>query len=137
MALVDWTDSQKDTFLHMQFEAQRGSYLIQFPAALHQVILCNDVPVGRIITARSVDEIYVVDVALLPETRNKRIGTTLLQDLQCEAARAGKLLRLEVELFNPAQHLYEKLGFVGVRQNGFYFEMEWRPQTEAAGCLAN
>ncbi len=137
MTLVDWTDAQKDTFLHMQFNAQRSSYLIQFPGALHQVILCDDVPVGRIITDRSAGEIFIVDIALLPEHRNQRIGTKLLQDLKSEAAREGKLLRLHVEFFNPARHLYERLGFVGVGQSGLYFEMEWRPQPAVARRLTN
>lgn len=130
MALVDWTESQKETFLHMQFDAQRRSYLIQFPTAQHQLILRDGTPIGRMITARSAAEIYIVDIALLPDQRNKRIGTRLLEDLQCEAAREGKALRLHVEFFNPARHLYERLGFTGVRQSGFYFEMEWLPQKE-------
>ncbi len=132
MALVDWTETQKELFLHMQFDAQCRSYLLQFPSARHQVILCDDVPAGRLITEQSEGEIFLVDIALLPEQRNKGIGTTLLQELQDQAAQAGKLIRLHVELFNPARHLYERLGFVGVQQSGIYYEMAWRPQTEGA-----
>ncbi len=134
MALVDWTESQKEAFLHMQFDAQWRSYLLQFPNARHQVVEYNGIPAGRLITERSSSEIRIIDIALLPEQRNKGIGTTLLRKLQAEAAQAGKLLRLHVEFFNPAQHLYERLGFVGVGQSGFYYEMEWRP---AAGELEN
>ncbi len=132
MALVDWAESQKEVFLRSQFEAQRRSYLLQFPSAQYQVILCDGIPAGRLITEQSEHEIFLVDIALLPEQRNKGIGTFLLRELQAQTAQAGKLIRLHVELFNPAMHLYERLGFAGVRQSGLYYEMAWRPQTEGA-----
>ncbi len=127
MALVDWTEPQKEAFLHMQFEAQRRSYLLQFPNAQNQVIICDSAPAGRLITNSTDREIHIIDIALLPAQRNKGIGRTLLQELQAEAAQAEKRITLHVEFFNPAQHLYERLGFVGVGQSGLYYEMEWRP----------
>jgi predicted GNAT family acetyltransferase len=42
---------------------------------------------------------------------NRGLGTTLLRNLQSEAAAAGKPLRIHVERFNPALRLYERLGF--------------------------
>jgi hypothetical protein len=53
----------------------------------------------------------IVDIALLPQYCNRGIGTTLLRDLQSEAAAAGKPLRIHVERFNPALRLYQRLGF--------------------------
>ena len=44
-----------------------------------------------------------------------------------EAAQTGKPLRLHVEFFNRALHLYQRLGFSKVSDTGIYFEMEWRP----------
>ncbi len=126
MALVDWSESQKEAFLHMQFDAQRRSYLLQFPEAQFQVIMLEGVPAGRLITDRSGEDIRIIDIALLPEQRNKGTGTILLRELQAEAVRAGKMLRLHVEFFNPAQHLYERLGFIGVGQSGLYYEMVWQ-----------
>lgn len=132
MALVDWTESQKEIFLRSQFDTQRHSYHLQFPSAQYQVILCDDIPAGRLITEQSEREIHLIDIALLQQQRNKGIGTFLLSELQSQAAQAGKLIRLHVEPFNPAMHLYARLGFVWVGQSGFYYEMEWRPQTEGA-----
>jgi GNAT superfamily N-acetyltransferase len=66
------------------------------------------------------------DIALLPEYCNRGIGTTLLRDLQSEAAAAGKPLRIHVERFNPTLRLYERLGFRQIDDRGVYLFMEWR-----------
>jgi ribosomal protein S18 acetylase RimI-like enzyme len=49
----------------------------------------------------------------------------LIRELQDEATQAGRALRLHVETFNPALHLYERLGFQAIKENGIYLEMEW------------
>jgi ribosomal protein S18 acetylase RimI-like enzyme len=72
------------------------------------------------------------DIALLPEFCNRGIGTTRLQELQSEAAAAGKPLRIHVERFNRALRLYERLGFHPIADRGGYLFMEWRaPQSSA------
>ncbi|MGB8644869.1 MAG: GNAT family N-acetyltransferase [Anaerolineae bacterium] len=126
MALVPWAGEQKQAFLQMQFNAQRESYRMQFPGAEDQVILQDAVPVGRIIVAREHDRIELMDIALLPAYRGAGIGTTLIRDLQAEAARGDKPLRLYVESYNPAHRLYERLGFSKIGEVTFYDEMEWR-----------
>ncbi len=127
MAIVPWTDEQKQAFLQMQFNAQRESYRMQNPGAEFQVILQDEVPIGRLIVARKADEIELMDIALLPAYRGTGIGTALVRALQTEAAQAGKRVRLYVESFNPAHWLYERLGFVKVGEVTFYDEMEWSP----------
>ena len=37
-------------------------------------------------------------------------------------------LPLHAEIFNPAQRLYERLGFSKIGMDGIYFKMEWRPE---------
>lgn len=126
LALVNWTAPQKDAFLQMQFNAQRQSYRTQFPEAVYQIIQRDDVAIGRLIIDRSGDELLLIDIALLPACRNAGIGTGLIRDLMAEAGRTGKALRLHVEFFNPAQRLYERLGFIKIGASGIYYEMEWR-----------
>jgi ribosomal protein S18 acetylase RimI-like enzyme len=63
---------------------------------------------------------------LLPEYCNRGIGSTLLRQLQSEAAAAGKPLRIHVERFNPALRLYERLGFRVIDDRGVYLFMEWQ-----------
>jgi len=126
MALVAWDDEQKHAFLQMQFNAQRLSYQQQFPEQEYQIIMRGDVAAGRLIVDRSDEAVLLIDIALLPEHRNAGIGSSLIRDLQAEAAKAEKPVRLHVENFNPAFQLYERLGFTKVGESGFYWLMEWR-----------
>ena len=56
-------------------------------------------------------------IGVLPEHRNRGIGTALLTALIAASAEYPALA-LSTEFENPAQHLYERLGFVRVWQNG-------------------
>ncbi len=127
MALVDWSADQKMAFIQMQFNAQTTHYSNYYPSAEWSIILQDGAPAGRMIVDRSGAEILLMDIALLPKRRNAGIGTRLIQDLMAEARQAGKPLRLHVESFNPAQRLYQRLGFAQVSESGVYCEMEWRP----------
>jgi ribosomal protein S18 acetylase RimI-like enzyme len=130
LALVDWDQGQKAAFVQMQFTAQQRYYREHFADAAFQVILCNDVPVGRLYVARWPAEIRVLDVALLPAYRNRGIGSLLLEQLLGEAAEAGKRVRIHVERTNPALRLYLRLGFRLVADQGVYLLMEWAPDDE-------
>jgi ribosomal protein S18 acetylase RimI-like enzyme len=128
MELVDWTAAQKEAFLQMQFDAQSKHYREYYPGAEYQVIQRGDgLPIGRLIVDRSNDTILLMDIALLPEFRNAGIGTTILQALMAEAAAKDQPVKLQVEVFNPAVRLYERMGFVKSGEQGIYREMVWRP----------
>ncbi len=90
------------------------------------VILLDAEAVGRLYVARWTGELRNVDIALLPEVCNGGMGTTLLRELQAEAAAAGKPLRIHVERFNPALRLYERLGFRLIEDRGVYLFLEWK-----------
>jgi len=121
MALVPWNEEQKQTFLRMQFDAQRASYQQQFPEAEYHVIV-----------ERSAENILLIDIALLPAFRNLGIGSRLIEDLKAEARASERLLWVDVEFFNPAQHLYHRLGFEKIDEIGCYWRLEWRAGKEAA-----
>jgi predicted GNAT family acetyltransferase len=89
------------------------------------VIVVDGQPVGRLYVARWAEEIRVVDIAVLPEYRNRGIGSALLRDLMAEAAAAGKPLSIHVERFNPAVRLYARLGFAPAGDAGVYLLMRW------------
>jgi ribosomal protein S18 acetylase RimI-like enzyme len=131
MALVPWNDEQKQAFLRMQFNAQAQSYRQQFSAAEYHVILHDGVPAGRFIVDRSNERILLVDIALLPDHRRLGLGSALISDLKAEAQETGRPLHLDVENFNPAYRLYERLGFEKIDEAGFYWRMEWRPSERA------
>ncbi len=125
MALVTWDEKQKDAFLRMQFNAQAHHYRIEYPNAEWKIILRDQTPIGRLIVNRGADTILLMDITLLPEHRNLGFGTALVRDLMNEASATNKPLRLHVEIFNPAQHLYDRLDFQKISEVGIYVEMEW------------
>ncbi len=129
LALVDWTDEQKAAFVQMQFVAQHEYYQQNYRDTSWDIILVDGVPAGRLYVARWGQEIRIVDIALIPAFRNRGMGTALLQSLQDEAAQVHKPLSIHVEQFNPAQHLYERLGFQRIADKGVYWLMEWTPPT--------
>jgi predicted GNAT family acetyltransferase len=51
----------------------------------------------------------------------------LLKELVVEADETGKKVVLYVETYNPARHLYERLGFRAEGEEGVYQLMEYRP----------
>lgn len=70
---------------------------------------------------------HVIDVALLQAWRGHGIGSSLLGELLAEASAAGRPVSLHVERENPAQCLYQRLGFRVLRDEGVYLRMDWRP----------
>jgi GNAT superfamily N-acetyltransferase len=124
---LPWTAAQKDAFLRQQFQAQHTFYQEHYEGTRFEVILRDGQPIGRLYVARWAAELRIVDIALLPEHRGAGIGTAILQGLLAEAAAAGKPVRIHVERLNPAQRLYERLGFVPIEDKGVYYLMEWRP----------
>lgn len=84
-------------------------------------------PAGRLYVARWVDEIRIVDIALLPEFRGRGLGSALLRDLIEESEAAGKPLSIHVEMNNPARPLYDRLGFQEAGEFGVYVLMRRAP----------
>lgn len=127
LALTDWDQQQKDAFLRMQFDAQRRSYALSYPNAEYWVIQDEGADVGRMIVNRSDAQIALVDLAVLPEFRNRRVGSRLMADLLEEASQTARTVRLHVERYNPALHWYQRLGFRTTREDAIYLEMVWEP----------
>lgn len=125
LAVVPWTDAQKEAFLRQQFGAQHAYYQEHYGQASFQVIEVGGQPAGRLYVDRLADEIRLVDIALLPEYRGAGHGSSLIQDLLDEARASGRKVRIHVEKMNPALRLYERLGFTIVEDKGVYWFLEW------------
>jgi GNAT superfamily N-acetyltransferase len=128
MALVPWSDEQKQAFVSAQFKAQQEHYQKTYPDARHDVILLDGHAVGRLYVARLATEIRIVDVTLAPNYRNRGIGGALLKELKEQAKELHLPIRIYVETFNPSFHFFTHLGFVSGEQQGIYVLMEWSPQ---------
>jgi predicted GNAT family acetyltransferase len=87
---------------------------------------------GRLYVHRGSRVWQVIDIALLPAHRGKGIGTRLLTGLLDEVSAAGKRVQIYVEQFNPARHLYDRLGFHQIADQGVYQLMEWEAYPNTA-----
>jgi ribosomal protein S18 acetylase RimI-like enzyme len=129
LAVVPWDETQKDTFLRAQFDAQDRWYRENYPHATFEVVEVDGEPAGRLYLHRGEREIRIVDIALLPEHRGNGVGTSLLRNLLAEADATGKRVTIHVERLNPALRLYERLGFSVAEDKGVYLFLERQVKT--------
>lgn len=125
MAMIPWTDEEKQQFLAMQFHAQHTYYIENYQEATFDLILWEDQPIGRLYVDEWLQELRIVDIALLPQYRNHGIGTYYLKALMQRASKEGKGISIHVEHNNPAMALYTRLGFQKIDETGIYHLMEW------------
>lgn len=123
---LEWEEQRINEFLKLQFEAQQRFLENEYRRPDDRIVLMNGEAIGRVLVERRDHEIRGVDVALLPEFRNKGIGSWLITQIQSEASRARKPLRIQVIRFSPAVALLERLGFVRTSETGTHFQMEWQ-----------
>jgi ribosomal protein S18 acetylase RimI-like enzyme len=89
-------------------------------------------PIGRIVVDRPGTMVHIVDQAIVPELRNRGIGSAIMRALMDEARTARLPVRLKVASSNdPSLRLYKRLGFAPIETVPLYIEMEWNP---AAGA---
>ena|ERR1051325_8779772 len=127
MDLVDWNTSQKEAFLRMQFRSQDRFYRDNYLGADYWIILKDEQPVGRLYIHKRAEEIRIMDIALLPPYRQLGIGSFLMNQILDEAAKNNLPVTIHVERFNPAMHLYQRLGFRLAEDRGVYYFMRWLP----------
>src|SRR6266481_6061420 len=125
LAALGGNSPQAQAFAQMQFTIQQQAYSAAYPAAENSIILLAEQPIGRMLVERTDAAILLIDIAILNDYRNRRIGSSLIRGLMDKAAGSQKSVRLSVYKSNPAARLYERLGFSPIADNGLYFEMVW------------
>ena len=125
LSQVAWPEGQREAFVRMQFDAQDGEFHRVNPDASFDVIEVGGVPAGRLYVDRRPGDLRIIDIALLPGFRGAGVGGRLLAGVLEEAVRSASIVSIHVEVTNRANHLYERLGFVVVDEQGFYRRMEW------------
>lgn len=108
-------------------DVERATFANSYDEAHTQIIAFNGVDSGWLTVQRSGD-IHLDSIYLVPEQQRKGIGTVLIRGLIAEAEATGTILRLSTAKINPAQRLYERLGFIVVDEGPFKIEMEHRRQ---------
>jgi ribosomal protein S18 acetylase RimI-like enzyme len=126
MAITGWDPAQQEEFLRWQFDLQRTHYRAHYAGASFDVILLDDRPAGRIYVHRAARETRLMDIALVPEVRGRGIGSGLIRALIEDAASRGAIVTLNVEPYNPAYRLYERLGFRSVEADAANVFMAWK-----------
>ena len=128
LAQVPWTAEQKESFVRMQYTAQKTHYAAESQRASHDVIYVDATPVGRIYLDRQDDVLHILDITVLPQHRNQGTGSLLLRRILEEAGKLGKPVTIYVESFNPSLRLFERLGFRSENEKGFHLLMKWQPE---------
>jgi ribosomal protein S18 acetylase RimI-like enzyme len=127
LAMLGWSEAQRDVFLQMQFVAQKSAYLA-YPNAGCWLVLYDEILAGRLYLQHTEAALRVIDLSLLPAYRNRGLGSTLLA--ACFSLAQAKPVRLHVDKNNPALQLYLRLGFVPMEDKGVYLQMERRPDND-------
>lgn len=103
----------------------------KFDANDVSVIQYEGKDVGRLRVVRTLDNIFVGGIHLLPEYQGLGIGSSVLTTLIEESKLTATPIVLEVRDVNlKATALYEKLGFVEQHQRDNMIIMEYKPSTE-------
>jgi GNAT superfamily N-acetyltransferase len=125
---LGWDEQRISEFLDMQYEAQQNFYDGDYREATDELILLEGKPIGRLMIESRPHEIRCIDLGLLPEYRERGLGTGIIQKLQEKAKSENKPLRLQVIRFSRAVNLFDRLGFVRTSETGTHFQMEWMPE---------
>jgi ribosomal protein S18 acetylase RimI-like enzyme len=85
-------------------------------------------PAGTLWVARSEQEYRLIEIAILPEFRNRKIGATILKYFIEEAARKGKPVIASVGKSNSGSiRFHTNLGFKIRGDDGVYLRIEFQP----------
>ena len=117
-----------DRLFRHQFDGQAASYRAAHPAARHDIVEVDGLPVGRIVTELTATVLTLVDIALVEAWRGRGLGTRLVAAMIEEARDAAVPMRLRVMAGNAdAMRLYARLGFVVVEAGAVDVAMELAP----------
>jgi ribosomal protein S18 acetylase RimI-like enzyme len=109
-------------------EWQRDYFDKKFDPDVSQIIRVFDQYAGVLVTEDRPEELYLALIEVAPSYQNQGIGTTIVQDLQSQAAAQHKPVVLHVLKANiPAQRLYERLGFALDGSEEHKLRMVWQP----------
>ena len=112
-----WDEGTQDAFFKEDFESGHI-----------QVIRALDQPVGYLQLNEEVSVIFIINILILPEFQNQKLGSTIIKGLISKARAKGVPLKLGVFKVNPrAKNLYESLGFQVYAENETHYMMSLDP----------
>jgi ribosomal protein S18 acetylase RimI-like enzyme len=128
VAMWGMPEEQAGALVDMQYRAQKMQYEGQFPDALHEIILLDGIPVGRLMTTRSEEEVFAIDIAILTGYRSRGIGAIVFKELMREAEASNRPLNFSVLVSNhKAIKFYKRLGMDFIGDTGSHYILRWQP----------
>jgi ribosomal protein S18 acetylase RimI-like enzyme len=114
--------------LRIQHIAQERRFAARYPQHQRYLVLEHGEPAGRLYVHETPSMMHVVDLTLMPQFRDRGIGTRIFHDLFRHAEASGQSITLRVERRNErATMLYSALGFDLVTVDDLDNYFEWRP----------
>jgi ribosomal protein S18 acetylase RimI-like enzyme len=116
-----------DLLMKIQHAGQKQSYGAQYPGG-HDIVLVDGKPAGRIWLYRGPREHHLADISLMPEFRNRGIGSALVKDAIAGARTAAVRLTCAVAATNGGSlRFHQRLGFQIVGQDEVYYDLAIEP----------
>ncbi len=122
--LVSATPAQIESLLRMQYAGQKQTYGTQYPGG-NRIVLLEGRPIGRIWLFQGPAGHHLVDISLLPEYRNCRIGAALVTEAATAARAAGVSLCCSVAVTNHGSlRFHQRHGFRITSRDELYYHLE-------------
>jgi len=125
LELVAVTMEERAKLVELMFQGFTRTYQALASAADDRIVLLDGQSIGRMILLQSREEIRIADIAILPEYRQRGIGSALVGQLQAESVMSNRPVRLQVAHFDRALRLYQRLGFYKIGASGPCLHLEW------------
>jgi GNAT superfamily N-acetyltransferase len=130
LAMVPWTDEQRQAFIKFQYTAQLNYYRSEFPNSEHWVIEADSKPVGRLFLDRRETQFRILDITILTAHRGKGFGEPVIRYVMNESAAVGKAVGINLDLYSTSQPIFERLGFTATEKTDSHTLYVWQAGQE-------
>ncbi len=118
---------ERTRILKEQARLQSADYHKRFPGAHFVIIQLAGKPIGRFYVDHTEERLRVIELSIMPLYQRHGIGHHLMKSVLAEGMRIQVPVVLSVEIGNPAQGFYEKLGFTVQKTGASHHAMMWTP----------
>jgi ribosomal protein S18 acetylase RimI-like enzyme len=108
-------------------EWQQAYFNMRFTPSEDRIIVLKGRDIGVISVQRRPDEILIAKIYILPPFQGQGIGTQLIRSVLDDAFEQRLPVALRVLKVNPAQKLYQRLGFNVVEETETRYDMRADP----------
>ncbi len=126
---IDAEREFREALIDLQQRAQATGYGSQFPNAMYFIVEYIDTPIGKVTIDFEQNEIHLLDIAFIPDARNKGYGRSVMCMLQMTAEQVKAPVTLSVFQQNiGARKMYQQLGFMLKELTPPYEKLIWYPK---------